>query len=61
MVRLAYVIVEDGHEAHVAVVRTWSGQRRSPAGDPGNDTVWTPVNASTVLPSGRCCNESEMK
>lgn len=53
---LAYVIVEDGHEAHVAVVGTVSGQRGSPAGALGNSAVRSPGNARTVLPGGRRCD-----
>lgn len=35
---LTYVVVEDGHEAHVAVVRTGSRKRATP-GALGNDAV----------------------
>lgn len=49
---LAYVVVEDSHEAHVAVVRTDGRQRSSPAGALWNNTVWSLGNASTVLPGG---------
>ncbi len=49
---LAYVVVEDGHEAHVAVVRTGSQQCRSPAGALGNDAVRSLGKAGTIFSSG---------
>ena len=53
---LAYVVVEDSHEAHVAVVGTVSGQCGSPAGALGNDTVGTLGDAGAILPGGWDCN-----
>lgn len=49
---LAYVVVEDSHEAHMAVVGTGSGQCSSPASALGNDTVGSLGNAGAILPGG---------
>lgn len=49
---LAYVIIQDSHEAHVAVVRTGRRQHSSSAGALWNNTVRSFGNASTILPRG---------
>lgn len=58
---LAYVVVEDSHEAHVAVVGTGSGQCSSPASALGNDTVGSLGNAGAILPGGGDCNGGQRK
>lgn len=56
---LAYVVVEDGHEAYVAVVRAGRRQRRPSACALRNITDWNSGNASTVLASNWNCNHHD--
>lgn len=48
---LAYVVVEDGHQAYVAVVGTGGRQRRSSSCALRSSTDWNSGNASAVLAS----------